>query len=166
MADPTDMTGPTDMTDPTNMTEPTNATYHPERDKGFDAPLERMRRAVEHVEDLAQLMDSQFALPGTPIRLGLDALVGLIPGIGDTLNLGVAGYIAVRARRAGLPKRHTGRMLFNIFIDWLIGLVPVIGDLFDVGWKANLRNAQLLRRHYEREVARSGGVEIATPRQG
>jgi len=126
-------------------------------------PLARMRAAVEHVEELARLMDSQFALPGTKIRLGLDALVGLIPGIGDTLNLGVSGYIVSRAMAAGTPKRHMSKMLFNIFIDWLIGLVPLIGDLFDVGWKANLKNAAVMRKHYERELARRPAVEVIPP---
>ena len=124
---------------------------------------DRLLETVEHVESLAELMDSQFALPGTKIRLGLDALVGLIPGIGDTLNLGVAGYIVSRAWAAGVPKRKLVRMSWNIFIDWLIGLVPLIGDLFDVGWKANLRNAAVLRKHYERELARRPDVEILPP---
>ena len=127
------------------------------------APRDRLRETVEHVESLAQLMDSQFTLPGTKIRLGLDALVGLIPGIGDTLNLGVAGYIVSRAYAAGMPKRKLVQMSWNIFIDWLIGLVPLIGDLFDVGWKANLRNAAVLRRHYERELARRPDVEVIPP---
>ena len=126
-------------------------------------PLERMRQAVEHVEGLAQLMDSQFALPGTRIRLGLDAIVGLIPGIGDTLNLGVAGYIVSRAHLAGTPKRHLARMLFNIFTDWLIGLVPLVGDLFDVGWKANLRNAAVMRAHYERQLGKRPAAEVLPP---
>ena len=128
-----------------------------------DDPLEKMRLAVEHVEGLAQLMDSQFALPGTRIRLGLDAIVGLIPGIGDTLNLGVAGYIVSRAVAAGTPKRHLARMLFNILVDWLIGLVPLVGDLFDVGWKANLRNAAVMRGHYERQLGKRPAAEVLPP---
>ena len=115
-----------------------------------------MRRSVEHVESLANLMDSRFTIPGTGIPVGLDTLVGLIPGIGDTASLGIAGYIVVQARRGGLPKRHTARMVWNVFIDWLIGLVPVIGDLFDLGYRANNRNAAIFRAHYERELARRG----------
>ena len=126
-------------------------------------PRDRLRETVEHVESLAQLMDSQFALPGTKIRLGLDALVGLIPGVGDTLNLGVAGYIVARAKGAGVPTHKLAQMSWNIFLDWLIGLVPLIGDLFDVGWKANLRNAAVLRRHYEKELARRPAMEVLPP---
>jgi hypothetical protein len=122
--------------------------------------MENLKNTVEHVEDLATLMDSQFKLPGTSINLGLDAIVGLIPVVGDTLNLGVAGYIVSRSAAAGVPKRHLTRMSWNIFIDWLIGLVPLIGDIFDVGWKANLRNARILRKHYERELARRAEVDV------
>ena len=125
--------------------------------------MDRLLKTVEHVEDLAQLMDSQFKLPGTGITLGLDALVGLIPAVGDTLNLGVAGYIVARAAKAGVGKATLLRMSWNIFIDWLIGLVPIIGDLFDVGWKANLRNARLMRRHYEKELARRPEIEVPPP---
>ena len=104
---------------------------------------------VAQVEDLAQLLDSQFGIPGTKIRLGLDTLIGLIPGIGDTVSLGIASFIIVQARRVGVRKRVLAQMSFNVFIDWLIGLVPVIGDLFDIGWKSNLRNAALLRDEYD-----------------
>ena len=119
-------------------------------------PTDNMRRQVEHIESLASLMDSRFRLPGTDIRLGLDTLIGLVPGIGDTVGLGVSGYIVANAHRAGVPKPTLLRMGWNIFIDWLIGLVPLVGDLFDWTWKANNRNATLLREHYEREVRRTG----------
>lgn len=104
---------------------------------------------VESVEAIAKLMDSQFKLPGTSIPIGLDTLIGLIPGIGDTVGLGVAGYIVMRGAQIGVPKRKLSLMGFNIGVDWLIGCVPVIGDLFDVGWKANNRNAQIIREHFE-----------------
>lgn len=104
---------------------------------------------LESVESLARLMDAQFKIPGVPIPIGLDFIVGLIPGIGDTISLGVAGYIVMRAAGLGAKKRHLTQMGLNIFIDWLIGLVPVIGDLFDVGWRGNLRNTALLREIVE-----------------
>lgn len=108
--------------------------------------------AVESVESLARLMDSQFQLPGLPVKLGLDTLIGLIPGIGDTIGLGVAGYIVMRGAQIGLPIHKLTQMGFNIFIDWLIGIIPVIGDLFDMGWKANNRNAAIIREHYEQHL--------------
>ena len=107
---------------------------------------------VESIEALASLMDSQFQLPGTKINLGLDTIIGLIPGIGDTVGLGVAGYIVMRGAQMGVPKHKLAGMGANIFVDWLIGTIPIIGDLFDVGWKANNRNARIIREHYEENL--------------
>lgn len=107
-------------------------------------------KIVQHIENLATLMDSQFKLPGTSINLGLDSIVGLIPGIGDTASLGISGYIFMQATRLKPPKRKMVRMGFNIFLDWLIGLIPIIGDIFDVGWKANNRNAKMMREFHDK----------------
>jgi len=106
-------------------------------------------KAIESVEKLARLMDSQFTIPGLPYKLGLDTIIGFIPGIGDTIGLGVSGYIIAQAAKLDVPKFELARMGFNVGIDWLIGLVPLIGDLFDWGWKANNRNAAILREHFE-----------------
>lgn len=105
----------------------------------------RERQRLVHVEGLAKTMDAAFTIPGTSIPLGIDTIVGLIPGIGDTVSLGIAGYIVSHGVGLGAKKRHVAQMSVNIFIDWLIGLVPVIGDLFDIGWRGNLRNASLIR---------------------
>lgn len=109
--------------------------------------LEAMQ--LERLESLAKLMDAQFSIPFLPIPIGLDTIVGLIPGIGDTISLGVAGYIVAGAHRVDIPKRHLAQMGGNIFVDWLIGLVPIIGDLFDVGWRGNMRNVKIAREHLE-----------------
>ncbi len=109
---------------------------------------------LERLEALAKLMDAQFNIPLLPIPIGLDTIVGLIPGIGDTISLGVAGYIVAGARRIDVPPRHLTRMGGNIFIDWLIGLVPVIGDLFDVGWRGNMRNVRIARAYLEERWAK------------
>ena len=106
--------------------------------------------SVVRAERLARLMDRAFRLPGTRIRLGLDSLLGLVPGVGDTLALAPSAYILAEAHRLGVPRRDLTRMAGNIGIDWLIGLVPLIGDIFDVGWKANMRNTAILRAHVER----------------
>ncbi|MDB5491644.1 MAG: hypothetical protein JWO78_1493 [Micavibrio sp.] len=102
---------------------------------------------LAELENLASLMDARFIIPGTNIHFGLDSLVGLIPGIGDTIGLAVSAYIVHRAMQHNLPRHIKVRMVTNIAIDWLIGAVPVVGDLFDVKWKANIRNVELLRRH-------------------
>jgi hypothetical protein len=107
---------------------------------------------VEAVESLARLWDSQFSIPGIPVNLGLDTLIGFIPVLGDTLSLSVAGYIVSESARLGVGKSVISKMLFNIFIDWLFGLVPLIGDLFDWGWKSNNMNAALLRRSLEEKM--------------
>lgn len=124
--------------------------------------IEEHEKIIEHIEKLATLMDSQFKLPGTRINLGLDTIVGLIPGIGDTASLGVSGYIVMQAARLNPPKRKMSRMLFNIFMDWLIGLVPIIGDIFDVGWKANNRNAKLMREFHERKKMQTP-IDVTPP---
>lgn len=104
---------------------------------------------LQRLESLADLMDTRFKIPILPIPIGLDTIIGLIPGIGDTVSLGVSGVIVTGAFRLNLPKSHLLQMCGNILIDWIIGLVPVIGDLFDIGWKANIRNVKIARAHLE-----------------
>lgn len=99
------------------------------------------------LDQLADLMDNKLVIPGTNIRLGLDSIIGLIPGIGDTISLAVSGYIIYKARQTGVHPILLSRMTWNVFIDWLIGIVPFFGDIFDVGWKANRRNVDLLKEH-------------------
>lgn len=99
------------------------------------------------LDQLADLMDNKLIIPGTNIRLGLDSIIGLIPGIGDTISLAVSGYIIHKARQTGVHPILLSRMTWNVFIDWLIGIVPFFGDIFDVGWKANRRNVDLLKEH-------------------
>jgi hypothetical protein len=95
----------------------------------------------------AVLLDSWFRVPGTRIRFGLDAIMGLVPGIGDLSTPVFAGMILLQAVRMRLPLVVQARMVLNAGIDMLLGLVPVLGDLVDVTWKANLRNLALLERH-------------------
>jgi len=95
----------------------------------------------------AVLLDSVFRVPGTNIRFGLDAIVGLIPGLGDISTPAFAVLILLQAVRLRLPLIVQARMVLNAAIDMLIGLVPILGDLADIGWKANLRNLALLERH-------------------
>lgn len=125
----------------------------PETPEQLIARHARERALLERVERMAKGMDAAFTIPGTSIPLGFDTLVGLIPGIGDTISLGVAAFIAGHGTQLGARKRHYARMGVNVFVDWLIGLVPLIGDLFDIGWRGNLRNAALLRELAERRWA-------------
>ena len=92
-------------------------------------------------------MDSAIRIPGTGIRLGLDSIVGLVPGAGDLVSALMSGYIVLASARMGVPPAVVTRMILNLGVDTLVGTVPVIGDLFDVGFRANIRNAALLDRH-------------------
>lgn len=110
----------------------------------------RRPRAIDPELDLlARWMDSVFEMPGLRFRFGWDALLGLIPGLGDTVTTLVSLYILGAARRYGVPRATMVRMAANIALDYLCGAVPLVGDVFDVYWKANQRNVALLRRHVE-----------------
>ncbi len=102
---------------------------------------------------LARLLDSAVRVPGTGIRFGADAVIGLIPGLGDIGGAALAGYLVILAQRLGVPRAVVLRMLANVAVDTLGGTVPLIGDLFDVAFKSNLRNVALLERALERPVA-------------
>jgi len=102
---------------------------------------------LARVKQVARLMDAQFRIPGTPIRFGLDGLIGLIPGIGDTLSAATGIWIMVEAYRAGMSKPALLRMFANIFVDVIVGSIPIVGDAFDVYWKSNLRNAAILEKY-------------------
>jgi len=95
----------------------------------------------------ASLLDSVFTIPGTNIRLGLDPILGLIPGLGDLVSPVYTLAILAQARELGLPRVVQLRMILNVAIDALFGIVPVLGDLFDIVWKANDRNMVLLEQH-------------------
>jgi Domain of unknown function (DUF4112) len=108
--------------------------------------LERLRR-------LARLLDSAVGLPGTRYRIGLDPIIGLVPGIGDVIGAIFSIYIIYQAARLGAPRSILVRMLANVGVDTLVGEIPLLGDLFDFGWKSNARNIALLEGHLERPVA-------------
>ncbi|CAN5428830.1 DUF4112 domain-containing protein [soil metagenome] len=95
----------------------------------------------------AVLLDSAFRIPGTNIRFGLDALVGLFPGFGDLASPLFTVALLLEGTRRRLPAVVQARMVLNAGIDMLLGLVPLLGDMADVAWKANLRNLALLERH-------------------
>ncbi|WP_303311718.1 DUF4112 domain-containing protein [Hymenobacter sp. BT730] len=100
------------------------------------------------VERVARLMDSQFRLPGTSFRFGLDPLLGLIPVVGDLSTFAVSGALLLTMMRHGASRHLVVRMALNILLDTVIGAIPIIGNLFDFAYKSNERNVELLRRHY------------------
>jgi len=111
-----------------------------------DAPRNRAVEVDPALERLSWLMDSAIEIPGLKWRIGLDAILGLIPGFGDTLTSLVSIYILASASKHGVPKITIARMGLNLCIDYVVGAVPVLGDVFDAWFKANNRNMTLLRR--------------------
>jgi len=107
------------------------------------------RQIDQELEFLARLMDSAFVVPGLGIRFGLDPLLGLIPGLGDAISTFVSLYILSAAVRYEVPRVTMLRMGLNIVLDSALGAVPIVGDMFDVAWKANVKNVDLLRRSIE-----------------
>lgn len=107
----------------------------PEHDR-----LERLRR-------LGYLLDNSIPIPGTRFRIGLEAIVGLVPGVGDLVGGGFSVYLILQAARMGVPATLLARMGWNLLVDVAVGAIPFLGDLFDAGFKANMRNLALLERH-------------------
>lgn len=101
------------------------------------------------VERVARLMDSQFRLPGTRFRFGLDPLLGLLPVVGDMSSFAVSIVLVLTMMRHGASGSLVIRMVLNVLLDAVLGAIPIIGNLFDFAYKANDRNVALLRRHYQ-----------------
>jgi hypothetical protein len=99
--------------------------------------------AVARVRRLAHLLDDSIPIPGVG-RIGLDPLLGLIPGVGDAAGALLSAWLIVEAGRLGVPRSLLARMGVNVAVETVVGTVPFLGDLFDAGWKANSRNARLL----------------------
>ena len=118
--------------------------------------LERMRR-------VGWLLDNSIPIPGTRYSLGIDQLIGLVPGIGDLIGGALSLYIIVEAYRMGVPRTLLARMGWNVAVDTLVGEVPILGDLFDIGFKANIRNLALLDGYFQRpaQVQRASRWVIA-----
>lgn len=100
---------------------------------------------LEKLAKMANLLDSRYRIPGTNRHIGLDGLIGLIPGVGDITTTAFSLYIVVQAAQYGIPKTRILHMLWNVGIDTVIGSIPLVGDLFDIGWKANIKNIDILR---------------------
>jgi len=114
-------------------------------------------RRLARLRRVGWLLDSSIPIPGTRYTLGIDQLVGLVPGIGDLIAGVFSLYIIVEAARIGVPRGLLARMGWNVAVDTLVGEVPILGDLFDIGFKANIRNLDLLDGYLRRptEVRRS-----------
>ena len=106
--------------------------------------------ALKRLQTVANVLDSAFVIPGTRQRVGIDAIIGLVPGIGDVVTTLLSSYIVLEARNLGVSKLALGRMLTNLGIHAAVGSIPVIGDLFDAFFRVNQRNIRILRSQLER----------------
>ncbi len=106
-------------------------------------------RVISSVRRLAYLLDNSIHIPFINYRIGLDPIMGLIPGVGDAAGLIIASYIIMQAARLGVPKRTLLLMVYNAVIEAVVGIIPILGNLFDATYKANTRNIYLLERHVD-----------------
>ena len=99
---------------------------------------------LARLRSLSQLLDNAFEIPIINYRIGLDAIIGLVPGFGDAAGALISGYIVYEAARMNAPRSVLAQMVMNVALEFIIGSIPVIGDLFDAMFKANIRNMRLL----------------------
>lgn len=112
------------------------------------------------IEEITRLMDSKFRFPGTNFRFGLDPLLGLFPVVGDVTSFAISGGLILYMMRFGVSRKVIILMLLNIFLDATIGSIPIIGHVFDFYYKANTRNINLLRKHYQEGKYQGKGTWI------
>ena len=104
---------------------------------------------LKRIRRIATLLDTAIGIPGTKFRIGLDPILGLIPGGGDLITAGISAYMIFLAARFGLKKEEIGKMIGNVAIETFLGTVPLVGDIFDAYFKANIRNLEILEKHLE-----------------
>ena len=107
------------------------------------SPKSMINDELKQLQKLADWLDSRFTIPGTRIQFGIESLLGLIPGFGDTITAAPSLYIVARLWRMGIPKWLLARMLFNVAVDVTLGSIPLLGDLFDIAFQANRKNVAL-----------------------
>ncbi|NJC25235.1 DUF4112 domain-containing protein [Neolewinella antarctica] len=101
------------------------------------------------VDGFSQLLDTKFRIPGTQQRFGLDFILGLVPGAGDVVSLGMSGMLVATMAKHGASPRLVAKMMVNVFLDATVGSIPILGSVFDLIYKANYRNAVLMREYYD-----------------
>jgi hypothetical protein len=117
-------------------------------------PTEARQRAIlKRLDKFSRFTDNSISIPFTPFKIGAEAVIGLLPVVGDAVGLVLASYVLIEAQRAGASKKVKLRMLRNMGVDFLGGLIPVVGDAFDAVFKANIRNTRLLRNYLEEQLA-------------
>jgi hypothetical protein len=131
-----------------------SSTIHPTDQRIAD--LKGRQEAQRRLQRIAKLMDSQVRVPGLGLKIGADAILGLVPGFGDILTGAIGAYLIYEAQRLGIPRSAIARMIANIAVDTAIGAIPVFGDVWDFFFRSNDRNMQILARHI-------GGLPLDVP---
>lgn len=106
---------------------------------------------LNRIRKLSRLMDTAIGIPGTKFRIGLDPIIGLIPGAGDIVSTAFSAYIIYLATQFGISSQDIKKMIFNIGLEAVVGTVPLVGDLFDAYYKSNIRNLAILEKHLQKE---------------
>ena len=120
------------------------------------AALRRREASFRRLRHVARLLDSSVVIPVLGVRIGADSILGLVPGIGDTAMGLVGAYLIYEAHRLGAPKSALARMVGNVVLDTAIGAIPFVGDIWDIFFRSNDRNMQILARHV-------GGLAVDLP---
>lgn len=115
---------------------------------------------LKWVENLSEIMDSKFTLPGTRFRFGLDPLLGLIPGLGDAISLAISTMLIYTMTKNGVSRKVVILMMINVTIDAVLGSIPILGNIFDFFYKANSKNINLLKKHYQEDKYQGSGTGI------
>ena len=137
----------------------------PNRHQDFEAianqlPIGRDPASVRRrVEAMELLLERAFTVPGTNYKVGLDAVVGLVPVVGDLITTAMGAWLVWEARNLGMPRFHLLRMAGNIGVDTLIGAIPIAGDLFDVAFRSNTRNVRILKRWLDKHHPETRVIE-------
>ncbi len=112
--------------------------------------IERLA-TLNRIRKLSRLMDTAIGIPGTKFRIGLDPIIGLVPGAGDLVDTAFSAYLVYLATQFKIPPKTLGKMIYNIGLEAVVGSVPLVGDIFDAFYKSNMRNLALLEAHIEVE---------------
>lgn len=112
-----------------------------------DSRADRFRAAERRIGRVTHALDELISVPGTPVKVGLDPVIGLIPVVGDAIAAVVGLWVIGEAARFGIPRLVLGRMGVNLLVDLAIGAIPILGDIFDFAFRSNSANLELFRRH-------------------
>ena len=116
-------------------------------------------KTLKRIRRLSRLMDTAIGIPGTKFRIGLDPIIGLVPGAGDLVSTAFSAYIILLAARFKLPRPALQKMVFNVALESVVGAVPLAGDIFDAYYKSNIRNLEILENH----LTETDSVEVPSP---